>query len=170
MTRSGIALVIATVMILPASPTAAADKPFVSWGRAGVDFETYRNDSIECAGSAYFADVSETEQAQAFVRGTTRMESIDGLPLDPIEMAARYAEIERSVRPERRMEQLERGLQQILEDCLIERGYAQFSLTDEQREQLSDLKKGSPERHQFLHALASNPEVLKAQALPEQAG
>jgi hypothetical protein len=169
MTRSGITIAIATSLALLASPAAAAKKPFDSWGRAGVDFETYRTDSIECISTAHYADVSQTKQAKAFIRGTRLLESTDGLPLNMFELARRYAQIEQSVRPQYRVRQLRDRMQLVVNDCLVERGYSQFRLTESQRKQLSKLKKGSDERHHFLHDLASDAEVLQEQAIPAMA-
>ena len=161
-------LAIAAILVLGlASPALSAPKPRESWGRAGVDFETYRQDAEECGRMAYYADVSETDHAKAFVRGTKRLESIDGLPLDFLTVANLYAQAEHSVRPEWRMRVLRAGLQAIVEECLTRRGYVKFHLTEAQRERIEDLRKGSSERHRFLHALASDPEVLTNQAMQE---
>jgi hypothetical protein len=125
--------------------------------------------------------VAETRQAQDFVRATRQMESVDNTnyvapgasaaqTMDGVVLQARqYEQIRRSIRPERRMRELKQGLETVVEDCLKERGYVEFRLTDEQREMLSHLDRGSDERREFLHSLASNPEVLEAQALTTQA-
>jgi hypothetical protein len=170
MTRSGITAAIAVSLALLATPAAAKHKPFDSWGRAGVDFETYRTDSAECISDAYYADVSQTKQAKAFVRGTRLMEATDGMLLDFIEIARRYAQIENAVRPQMQVLQLRDRMQDVVDNCLIDRGYSQFRLTEAQRKQLSKLKKGTAERHHFLHDLASDPQVLQTQALPIAAG
>src|SRR5690242_3691259 len=165
MTRSGIAAAIAVTLAMLATPASAKRKPVDSWGRAGVDFETYRTDAIECTSDGYYADVSKTKQAKAFVLGTKLMESTDGLLLNPFELAYRYAQIEHAVRPEKRVWELRERMQLVVDDCLVERGYTQFRLTEDQRKQLSKLKKGTAERHHFLHDLAADPEVLEAQAI-----
>ena len=46
--------------------------------------------------------------------------------------------------------------------CLVNRGYTEFRLTPEQRAALAKLPEGSQERREYLHKLASDPEVLKA--------
>jgi len=51
-------------------------------------------------------------------------------------------------------------------ECLRKRGYVQFRLTEEQSAGLAKLQKGSDERRAYLHGLAADPAVLKAQALP----
>ena len=154
----------AAVALSLSAPAWSAPRPQESWGRAGVDFDTYRQDAVECASVAYYADVSGTEQAQAFVRGTKRLESIDGLPLDFLEMARNYGQIHDSVRPERQINELREAMQSVVDICLTQRGYVKFRLTEEQREELGHLRKGSDERHHYLHMLASDATVLEEQA------
>ena len=180
--RNDISVLLAAMGIaLAAAPAAAEPLPVDSWGRAGVAYETYRNDSLECGLVGYYADVSQTEQAQAFVGATRQLESVDNANyVSPsasaaagsglwVEQARRYEQIRRGIRPERQMKELKQGMTAVVEDCLRERGYVQFRLTDEQREMLSHLDKGSEERREFLYRLASNPEVLAAQPVPPAA-
>ena len=147
-----------------ASPAVAAPQPQESWGRAGVSFEDYRKDAEECGRTVYYADISQNEHAQAFVTGTKRMEATDGLPLDFLTLAHRYGQIQANTRTEWRLRELEQGMQSVLEICLERRGYVKFQLTEGQRDDLGHLKKGSPERHAYLHRLASDPDVLASQA------
>ena len=168
----------ALAITLAAAPVAAEPLPVDSWGRAGVAYETYRNDSLECGLVGYYADVSQTEQAQAFVRATRQMEGADNAnyvapgasaaqTMDGVIIQARqYEQIRRGIRPEKQAKDLKRGMEAVVGDCLRERGYVAFRLTDDQRERLSKLDKGSDERRAYLYSLASNPEVLDAQALP----
>jgi hypothetical protein len=177
--RSDISVLWAVIAAaLAATPAAAEPQPVDSWGRAGVDYDTYKNDSLECGLVGHNADVSQTAQAQAFVGATRQMEAIDnpnyvgssGSSADAVarsvEQARRYEQARRSIRPERRMDELKHGMEAVVEDCLRERGYVQFRLTDDQREMLSHLDRGSDERRRFLHGLASNATVLDAQPVP----
>jgi hypothetical protein len=166
---------------LAATPAVADPLPVDSWGRAGVAYETYRNDSLECGLVGYYADVSQTKEAQAFVTATRRLEDSDttsyaspgaspAQAMDALVIQARqYEQIRRSIRPEQKVRALKQGMEAVVQDCLRERGYVQFRLTDDQREMLAKLDKGSDERREYLYSLASNPEVLNAQALERQA-
>jgi hypothetical protein len=165
---------------LIAMPAIAAPKPQESWGQAGVDFDTYRNDAIECAARAYYADISDTDHAKAFVSASKRLESTDDTSMGQanasaaddmtrmVNAAAQQQRIVESVRPEKRMRELEAGLQQVLEDCLTERGYVKFRLSEEQRAWLGTLDKGSEDRRRYLHSLASNETVLETQRVPSE--
>ncbi|HSG35034.1 MAG TPA: hypothetical protein VLA37_10900 [Sphingomonadaceae bacterium] len=177
MKRVRIAAILTASLAAAASPVSAERKPVDSWGRAGVSFENYREDAIECATIGYYADVSETEQAKQFVRASKRLEATDDYSLGPpgasaaddmtrmVNQAAMSDRIVQSIRPERKMKELHSGMLYLVEQCLVERGYSQFRLTEEQQEQLRDLKKGSDERHRFLHSLASDPSILADQAV-----
>jgi len=168
---------LALAVLLTAAPAAAERAPVDSWGRAGVDYDTYSNDSLECGLIGHYADVSQTEQARMFERATRELQSIDNtnyLPSGSTPDQAAYAaagqardyeNVRRSIRPEQRMKELKQGMVGLVEECLRERGYVKFRLTDDQRETLSTLARGSDERRHFLHGLGSNPEVLDAQAL-----
>jgi hypothetical protein len=158
-------IIAALVVAGLAGPAFAAPRPQESWGRAGVTLEEYRRDAEECGRTVYYADISQNEHAQAFVTGTKRMEATDGMPLDFLALAHRYGQIQANTRTEWRLRELERGMQSVLEICLQRRGYVKFQLTEEQRDDLGHLKKGSPERHVYLHRLASDPAVLASQAL-----
>ena len=170
--RLPIALLLAAALAVPG---AAAPKPQESWGKADVSFETYRTDAVECGRLAYYADVSDTEQAKLFVSASRRLEAADdhgmGVPSATSEMelqrmvglAARSEQIRAGIRPEKRMKELHVGLVDVVETCLEQRGYSRFTLTEEQRDALGKLKKGSPERHRFMHSLASDADVLRAQ-------
>ena len=185
MTRPGIVAAIAVSAALLAAPAAAKPKPVDSWGRAGVDFETYRTDARECALQGHYADVSETEQAKTFARATKRLEASDDTSMGPAiatpaadnapapdtmyrtnAIAARTEQIRAGIRPEKLMGELHQGLEGVVESCLLDRGYSQFRLTESQAKSLSKLEKGSDERRHFLHALAADPAVLENQALP----
>ena len=192
--RNDISVLLAIAVALAATPATAQPKPVDSWGRAGVAYETYRNDSLECGLRGHNADVSQTQQAQDFVRATRQMEGADNANFaspsasaapaangtamtagaaQAVDMAnaraRQYEQIRRSIRPEQRIKELKQGMVGVVEECLRKRGYVQFRLTEEQREALSHLDRGSEERREFLYHLASNPDVLRAQALPSAA-
>ena len=161
--RSILAVVLALGL---ATPALAAPRPRESWGRAGVSLEDYRQDAEECGRVAYYADLSQNEHAQAFVAGTKRMEDTDGLPLDFLTLAHRYGQIQANTRPEWRLRELKLAMQSVVQICLERRGYVKFQLTEAQQDDLEHLRKGSPERHAYLHRLASDPGVLASQAAP----
>jgi hypothetical protein len=81
------------------------------------------------------------------------------------DMVSRSAHIVENTRPKERMKDVGNLMQSKVDDCLKGRGYTRFKLTAAQRKQLSRLHLGSVERHIYLYQLATNPAVLKAQAM-----
>src|SRR6186713_1760621 len=117
--RNDISVLLGVLAItLAAAPAAAEPLPVDSWGRAGVAYETYRNDSLECGLVGYYADVSQTEQAKRFVRATRQMEGADttnyvspgasaAQTMDGVIIQAnRNEQIRRSIRPEKQAKDL----------------------------------------------------------------
>jgi hypothetical protein len=47
--------------------------------------------------------------------------------------------------------------------CLAERGYQEFTLTDDQRAKLATFKVGSNEYHEYLYSLGADPKVVASQ-------
>jgi hypothetical protein len=164
---------------LPTIPALSAPPPYDSWGKAGVSFDDYRTDSYECALVGHYADVSETDHAKAFITASKRLEAADDYSQGPagaspaddmyrmVNQGAMNQRIVDAVRPQKRIRELKIGMEGLVRQCLIERGYARFRLTERQQDELNDLKRGSDERHHFLHALASDPAILEQQALPK---
>ena len=176
--KKHVLLAAAVPLALTPAPAWAAEL-IDTWGKAGVSFEQYRDDAVTCGRTAHYADVSETDHAKAFVNASRRLEAADDHGMGfagasaaedmyrTTQLAARSEQIRSSIRPEKRMRELKAALVSIVERCLEDRGYSRFRLTSEQQEALGRLKKGSPERHRFLHALASDADVLASQRLDQ---
>ena len=79
--------------------------------------------------------------------------------------ARQYDQIRRSIRPEQKMRALKYGMEAVVQECLKERGYVRFRLTEAQRKTLAKFDRGTDERRRFLHGLASDAAVLEAQAV-----
>lgn len=54
----------------------------MSWGKPGVDFQTYRADAVLCGRQGYYLDVSNTPEAKTLILATRQLETIDenGVP------------------------------------------------------------------------------------------
>jgi hypothetical protein len=55
-------------------------------------------------------------------------------------------------------------LQAVLDRCLVERGYERIRLTEPQAASLKKLKRHSPERTAYLHAIGSDAALVKHHA------
>lgn len=165
--------ILVLAVALAGQATAAPKAPKESWGRAGVSFDQYRRDAVECGRQGYYLDISKTDDAKAFVRGSrelddaTQSASTAAPGADPVDTAVvqanQYERIRLSVQPERRMDHLKTVLQSTVDQCLTQRGYSRFRLTDAQRHRLGKLPIGSAQRQAYLYGLASDADVLTAQ-------
>lgn len=164
---------------LSAPAVAAPPEPVVSWGKAGVPYEQYLRDSIECGLRGHNQDVSATPQAKALRDASRRLESMDGTapvadyataggvdPLAGVVQHARQMEmIKQGVRPEKQVADLKLEMQRAVAACLTERGYRRFTLDEAQTEHLKGLMRGTEARRHYLYSLASDAGVMERQAL-----
>ena len=170
-------------LVLPASAN-SAPAPEESWGKAGVSLAQYRQDALECALKGHYLDISKTDDAKAFVKASRQLDAVTTGASAPtitgangtgpsstdsvdqmVEYANRQHRIVESVRPEQRFHSINRMLVDRTGQCLANRGYSKFRLTEEQRHQLRKLKFGSDERRVYLYNLGSNPTVLQTQGV-----
>jgi hypothetical protein len=185
-------LAVATAL-LAAAPVAAANGPQVSWGKLGVTFEQYRADAVACGRAGYYLDVSGTDAARVFrnashqidtivdtgaapvnkwatdqidpSHGAASLSRIEEAPAHFVEVGTRIGHVVASTRPEERMREVGQLLQSTVEQCLVARGYQRFQLSSDQRKHLRKLRPGTPERQAYLYGLATDAEILKAQAI-----
>jgi len=158
----------AFILILLASPADAAPAPETSWGKAGVSFDQYRQDAVECGRQGYYLDVSQTDAAKTLVSASKQLDTVTQgsfASMDPLEYANTQQRIVQGARPQKQFHDVKKLLQSTVDQCLADRGYSKFRLTDDQRHGMKKLKLGSPERHDYLYRLATNPAVLAAQAV-----
>jgi hypothetical protein len=168
-----------------ATPLVAAKTEATSWGKPGVTIDQYRTDAITCGRAGYYTDVSNTEAAHVVKDATGQLEANEAdlgstayapLPGEPpsetvrkqaalANIVARSGRIVANTRPTERMKDVGALMQGRVEDCLRGRGYVHFRLTPEQRKHLARLHLGSVERHIYLYQLATDPDVLRAQAM-----
>jgi hypothetical protein len=170
-------------LVLPATAN-SAPAPQESWGKAGVSLAQYRQDALDCALKGHYLDISKTDDAKAFVNASRQLDAVTtgasaptttgasaGGPnsTDSIDQMARFADqqqhIVSSVRPDERFHSIKRMLVDRTGQCLANRGYSKFQLTDAQWRQLRKLKFGSEERRVYLYNLGSNPTVLQTQSV-----
>jgi hypothetical protein len=183
----------AAAALLAAVPATAADGPQLSWGKPGVTFEQYRADAVACGRAGYYRDVSDTDAARVFrdasnqidtivatgaapvdkwstdhvdpSHGAASLSRIEEAPASLVEVSTRIGQVVASTRPEQRMREVGQLLQSTVEQCLVARGYRRFQLTSDQQKRLAKLRAGTPERQAYLYGLATDAEILKAQAL-----
>ena len=181
--RQSLSCAVAIAFFLSA-PLVGARTETTSWGKPGVTIDQYRRDAIECGRAGYYLDVSKTEAAHVFKAATGQLEANesslpslamlagDGPPperaaaaMDVADIVSRSAHIVEGTRPQERMRAVGTLMQGTVDDCLRQRGYIRFRLTEAQRKQLGRLHLGSPARHAYLYGLATDAAVLRDQAM-----
>lgn len=165
-------LIIASTLLAVSTPVVAASSAHLSWGKIGVSFEQYRADAVACGRAGYYLDLAQTEQAKVFKRATSRLETNEAgvqelPPLQQTIVVLTSASIVAGTRPDAKFRELRAIQEGPMTTCLRERGYTQFELTEPQKAALRRLRHGSPERHRYLHRLASDPNVLEGQRTRE---
>lgn len=158
------ALIALTACLALTSGLQAAPTVQVSWGKVGISLEQYRHDAVQCGRAGYYRDVSHTEAAQVFKNASRQLEANENSGADVGTFIA-SARIVEGTRPEMQIAQVRAYLQEATDRCLTELGYSRFRLTGAQQRQLRRLHLGSPERHAYLYSLASDPAVLRSQAV-----
>jgi hypothetical protein len=180
--------IVPAAFILFASAATAAPAPDTSWGKAGVSLTDYRLDASRCLSLVEHLDLRGTEPAEALVQGTRRIDTIyaqaggeyggAGQPVGrngpsgqaaastAVQPGSQVMNVVEFTRPQHRINQVRDLLRVAMDACLTELGYTRFRLTGAQQERLRHLRYGRPERHAYLHSLASDPEVLRRQAVP----
>ncbi|MEP9400739.1 hypothetical protein [Sphingomonas sp. VNH70] len=174
---------LAVVALCVAGTAIAADPPRSSWGRAGVGLEQYRADAIECGRAGVATDVSQMKAVKTLITASRQLDTVLGtqttggaapppspgaggmLEVDPatLNTAQQVSRITDGANPRARFREVRTALQSTTDQCLTAKGYVRFNLTRDQRAHLDALKHGTPERHAYLHSLASDPDVLARQ-------
>lgn len=164
--------------LLAALPAHAQNQAiWESWGKAGVSFDQYRSDAIECGRAGVHIDIANTAPVQALKRGTREMEANDQgaqaysagatpeqIMDQTVVLANQYQRIREHTRADVRVAEVKGMMLTETETCLTARGYSRFRLTEDQHRHLAHLRVGKPERHDYLYRLASDPAVLARQA------
>jgi len=165
---SRLAMVGLAVFTLAATPALAVGKGRdVSWGRAGVSFDQYRADALECGNRAYGAEVDVPPYGPASAWGGWIVPGWVWTSLTPGRVpvyTSTYVDAYRHHAWWHTVDQL----QAIVDSCLLEKGYQRFRLTSAQMRTLRRLERDSPERHHFLYSLGSDANVLAAQTIGER--
>jgi hypothetical protein len=159
MPRFRYALWVAALTLPAVAAAADGAKPYISWGKEGVSFEQYREDSIACGTKGAARDMREERAFKDVAHGTNFQDSALERG-DAVEYVMIYKRNFRSNVP-----RLQQFLVNGVEECLMEKGYRPFALTHDQAKQLHNYEKGSQSRFYYLHQLSSDPRVLRAQAL-----
>ncbi len=147
----------AVFLLLICDYVEAREREVTSWKKAGVSFQQYREESIECAKLGYFRDVSRDKPAERFLRGfRTADDALNQVDISGAASGAgRWRDTILRTQPDRQKKDLHTIQVKDVHDCLMDKGYSTFVLSSTEAGMLSKYPSGSPERHRYLHRLAS---------------
>lgn len=148
------ALTLASIATAHAEPK--ADYGALSWGKPGVTYLQYRLDAVECTSEGVFAVLGE-QPSQSSSQPVISADPTRPPDISTSVSAAVLDSMQSSM-------QARNERQEIVDRCLLARGYTPFLLTDDQRAQLRSYDRGTPERREYLFTLASDENVVHAQA------
>lgn len=136
-----------------------------SWGLSGVPIDKYRADAITCGREGANADISGSAAAREFIAAERARDRNLNMPLAGADQQREQAQLAQRLNPRKRLAELQQIQLDMVASCLKKLGYRQFRLTSEQARSLARLPAGSAARRAFLYGLASDPAVLRDQAV-----
>lgn len=159
----------------------ASTGPSTAWGKPGVSRLDYSTDLMVCSSRAASSDagngyrsaggVQGTNGGPVLDRGTTVPQRTSSSPTPPANSgstapmpsggpysgtaSADYAQ--RAATQQRAQEMMiKRAHAEAYRSCLVERGYSEFTLTDEERARLASLEPDSNEYQAYLYTLGTS--------------
>jgi hypothetical protein len=155
--------------------------PVTSWGKEGVSMLDYQADGIYCAAATESSQGGNGANTAGGINGSNSSQPATPTvatgpgtggasgAATPIGGGGMYREgasndfVNRAAMQQRQAEmQRLKARQAAMHSCLVNRGYTEFKLTEEQRQHLATLPEGSPERRAYLYKLGTDPSVLKS--------
>jgi len=148
------------------------------WAKAGVTYEQYRGDALECGKKGLARNVANSEEVKTLARASKQLEALDASAQATVPAAgpmgqpdlsgamSRSADEQRVIaaaRPAQQYAGIKEMMFQDVRRCMIDRGYAKIVLTDAQRKDYDGIKGGADARRAYIHKLASDPRVLETQ-------
>jgi hypothetical protein len=146
---------------------AAENKKIFSWGKAGVSYEQYRADVLECGTAGLNTKIDDTAPVAELRKGTRQLEDVDNrMSSQQGDMANNIAErqaIERSIQPGQQVLRIKEIMFETIRQCMIDHQYVRFALTDQQQAEYRKVSGGPANRAKYIHSLASDPAILESQ-------
>jgi len=162
------------------SASAKEAAPQTVWAKAGVSYEQYRGDALECGKQGLASDIDNTQEVKTLARASQQLEGIDasgqtssgrstgatGQP-DMLEAATNRAIEQQTIiaatQPERQYAGIKQKMFVVVRSCMIKHGYAKVVLTENQRKEYEGIKGSADVRRAYIHKIASDPHVLETQ-------
>jgi hypothetical protein len=181
-------LACAVFLSLPAGiASAKVAAPQTIWAKADVGYDQYRADALECGMQGLAVNIDDSEEVKTLARASEQLEAIDasaqaalhqdagqfGRPEQDmyvhngLDIAARKAAEQQAViataRTDEQYARIKEMMFKVVRSCMLQHGYTKIVLTEDQRNEYSEMKGGADARRAYLHELASDPHVLETQ-------
>lgn len=162
------------LLCMPGSASANEAAPRTVWAKAGVSYEQYRDDGLECGMKGLASNIDNSAEVKTLARASRQLESLDmqsgsssAQSPNGLDMATSRAMQEQVVltaaRPEKQYARIKEIMFHVVRSCMIDHGYAKIVLTEDQRKAYGEVKGGADARRAYIHKLASDPHVLEKQ-------
>lgn len=152
-----------------AKPTA----PRTIWAKAGVSREQFDAEALECGLQGLALKIDNSEEVKRLARASEQLDALDTSARSALsqnnapDIAARNAAEQQTViaatRPDEQYARIKEKMFKVVRKCMRDHGYAKIVLTEDQRNEYSEMKGGAQARRTFIHELASNPHVIETQ-------
>lgn len=162
------ALVAAGVLV--AMSGCAATGPVTAWGKPGVSKADFGNDIGMCTGFAAQQGSGSGANTAGGVSGRNNSSSVGAstagatsgtVATGTYQGMASGDYAQRAATQQRAQEMAAKRMQaDKFRNCLVERGYQEFTLTDAQRAELGALKPGTEKYYEYLYTLGSDPKIV----------
>jgi len=172
--KSKLLVVAAVAAVLSACATTGT---VTGWGKANVSKVDFGTDIGTCAGLAAMQDPGNGANKAGGISGQNRgglESSKPNVPVtSPVLMGGGVyrdsapADVVNRAATQQRTQEMEsqRLRTEAYKGCMVERGYQEFVMTEEQRKQVATLAVGSNEYYEYLHKIGADPQVLSSQGL-----
>ena len=155
------------------SASANGGAPQRAWGKAGVTYEQYRDDALECGKEARAADIDQSAPVETLRRASGELATLDnqmgatsysndGMSDGLKAVVQQRQMVVQTARPDQQYVRIKQLMFETARSCMTKNGYSRFNLTSDQRKAFSKLDGVEARRH-YLYDLASDENVLSAQ-------
>lgn len=164
---------VAALCLPSANANAKVSAPQTIWAKAGVSQEQFSAEALECGMQGLAVNIDNTEEVKTLARASEQLEALDTSAQaalsqnNGLDAATRVATQQQTViaatRPDQQYAGIKEKMFKVVRTCMLQRGYAKIVLTEEQRNEYSNMKGGADARRAYIHELASDPHVLETQ-------
>ncbi|SNT02782.1 hypothetical protein [Sphingopyxis indica] len=152
---------------------AKVSAPQTIWAKAGVSREQFGAEALECGLQGLALKIDNSEEVKTLARASEQLDALDtsaraaliqdNAPNAAARNAAEQQTVIAATRPDEQYARIKEKMFKVVRKCMLDHGYTKIVLTEDQRNEYSEIKGGAEARRSFIYELASNPHLLEAQ-------